>query len=419
MNQKRGWWRLAVGTAVVALTLGMAAPTGAQTSIGSAEVDELAAKGYSWQGWADARAVAPLAGLPHEQEPTSGFARSYVDSVPGSSVAFAAFLYGDEIVEEGIIELAPGGETKNPAVSRCGNPGEHGAGNTIEFGGGGGGGNAVTDCGSQLAATGQSTYGPLVTDGLSVGSISADAKSQMSEGLIVGEALSRLEGIKAGDLSIDSLMSWVKVEYPANEEPKISYQISALGVRNGKDTAIGFGSPSWTLGGSDVPASELVTQFNAQANEVGATASPEQQTWEIDLMAPRVYEPGDVPGRSFTDYSPINKNEILVSGAFLRIRTNNYQCCKNATLENTGFNLALARVRNYIAKTDDSIGDKVLDGGYEADDKSPINTGVDKAPKEQAEPAAAPAVYATLARPVTVRVLAATLAARGMRRADY
>src|SRR5688572_18083404 len=97
MNQKRGWWRLAVGTAVVALTLGMAAPTGAQTSIGSAEVDELAAKGYSWQGWADARAVAPLAGLPHEQEPTSGFARSYVDSVPGSSVAFAAFLYGDEI----------------------------------------------------------------------------------------------------------------------------------------------------------------------------------------------------------------------------------------------------------------------------------------------------------------------------------
>ena len=352
-------------------------------------------------------------------QPAAGFARTYIDSVPGSSAGFGGLAYGDEIVEEGILEIAPGGGQKNPVLNRCGNPGEHGPGKTIEFGGGGAGGVAVTDCKSQLAASGSSTYGPVVSDGFTFGSMYADASSKMIEGLIVGEATSRVSGIQAGELSIDEFMSWVKVEYPANEEPKISYKISALGVSNGKDTAVGAGSPSWSLGGSDIPASEVVTQFNAQANEIGATASPDQQTFEVDLMAPRVYKPGDYPGRSFTDYSPINPNEIAVFGAFMRVRSNNYHCCKNASMENTGYNVGLARVRNYIANTDDSIGGKVLDGGYEADDKSPINVG--DAPggdEEAAAPAPTRAEYATPARPAKTTVLA-TLAARGLRRADY
>jgi hypothetical protein len=392
----------------------MAAPVNAQTAIGSAEVDALAAKGYSWQGWADSRAVAPLAGIPHELQPASGFARSYVDSVPGSSAAFGAFLYGDEIVEEGIIEIAPGGGAKNPTVSRCGNPGEHGPGNTLEFGGGGAGFKAVTDCKSQLAASGQSTYGPLVSDGFSAANMYASASSKMTEGLLVGEATSRVVGFKAGELSIDEVMSWVKVEYAAGQEPKISYKINALGVNNGKDTAVGAGSPSWSLGGSDIPASEVVNQFNTQANEIGASASPEQQTWEVDFMAPRVYKPGDVPGRSFTDYSPINENEIAIFGAFLRVRTNNYHCCKNASLENTGFNLGLARVRNSIAKTDGSIGDTILNDGYEAEDKTPYPTiGGNDEPKESA---AAPAM--AVSEPPARRAQA-TLAGRGLRRADF
>lgn len=379
--------------AVVAV-LSMAAPVGADSIVGSAEVDALAAKGYSWQGWADARGVAPLFGIPHELQPATGFARTYVDSVPGSSAGFAGFAYGDEIVEEGILEIAPGGGQKNPTLSRCGNPGEHGTGGVLEFGGGGVGAKAVTDCKSQLKATGNSTTGPVVTDQLQVSSLFSDAKSTMTEGLIVGEATSRLFGIKAGDLSIESLMSWVKIEFAAEQEPKVSYKISAVGIRSGDEPALDAGAPGWSIGGSDVPASDVVTQFNTQANETGAKAAPDSQTWEVDLMAPRVYQPGDVPGRSFTDFSPINPDEIAVFAPFLRVRSNNYSCCKNASMENVGFNLALARVRNYIFKTNSSIGDKVLDGGYEAEDKTPINTIPKPAPSSAAAftPVAAPAV---------------------------
>ena len=324
-----------------------------------AQADDLEdlAIGQAWRGWSDARLVVPTIGLPYELNPTpTAFSRSYVDAVPGRSSAFSSFYYADEILEEGVFEIGPGGGFRNPTLTRCNNPDAgRGTSGKVEEGGGGVGRKAVTDCSSRLKATGTSNTGPLVTEQLSISDGFTDAKSIASPGHMVGEATARLVGVKAGDLHIGLIESSVKVDYPVGSEPLVSYKVSAINISQGKTSALDAGNKSFTLGGSAIPASQVVDQFNAQANQMGAKAAPDKQTWEIDVLAPRVYKPGETPGRAFGDFSIINPREIAVWAPVVRVRMNNYWCCKNAGGENTGFYLGWARTRNYVDSSAGSV----------------------------------------------------------------
>ncbi|HEV7861600.1 MAG TPA: hypothetical protein VGR20_02830 [Acidimicrobiia bacterium] len=314
--------------------------------------------GQAWRGWADARLVVPSAGLPYELNPTpTAFSRSYVDSTPGRSSGFASFYYGDEIVEEGVFEIGPGGGFKNPTLTRCNNPDAgRGTSGKVEEGGSGVGRKAVTDCTSRLRALSTSNTGPLVTQQLSISDGSTDTKAIASPGHMISEATARLVGVDAGDLHIGSVESWVKVDYPVDGEPLVSYRVSALNIAQGKTTAAQAGSPKgFSIGGSAIPANQLVDQFNAQANQMGATAAPDTQTWQVDVLAPRVYQPGDTPGRAVGDFSVVTPREIAVFAPVVRLRMNNYWCCKNAGGENTGFYLGLARARDYVDGSANSV----------------------------------------------------------------
>ncbi|HET9771416.1 MAG TPA: hypothetical protein VFS16_11040 [Acidimicrobiia bacterium] len=353
MNERRnrrlaGW---ITGTTMIALLLG---------PVGPARADELEdlALGQAWRGWSDARLVVPTAGLPYELNPTpTAFARSYIDTVPGRSSAFASFYYADEILEEGVFEIGPGGGFKNPTLTRCNNPDAgRGTSGKVEEGSGGVGRKAVTDCTSRLKATGNSNTGPLVTQQLTISDGYVDTKATATRGLQVTEATARLVGVAAGDLRIGAIESWVKIEHPIDGEPLVSYKVSATNVASGKTSAVEAGSPKgFSIGGSAVPASQLVEQFNTQANKTGATAAPDQQTWQLDVLAPRVYKPGDTPGRAFGDFSIINPREIAIFAPVVRLRMNNYWCCKNAGGEHTGFYLGWARARSYIDASGNSI----------------------------------------------------------------
>ena len=324
-----------------------------------AQADDLEdlAIGQAWRGWSDARLVVPTVGLPYELNPTpTSFSRSYVDAVPGRSSAFASFYYADEIVEEGVFEIGPGGGFKNPTLTRCNNP-DAGRGTVgkVEEGGNGVGRKAVTDCSSRLKASGTSNTGPLVTGQLSISDGFTEARSIASPGHMAGDATARLFGVNVGDLHIGAVESWVKVDYPVGAEPLVSYKVSVVNISQGKTSAVDAGNKSITLGGSAIPASQVVDQFNAQANQMGSTAAPDKQTWEIDVLAPRVYEPGDTPGRGFGDFSIINEREIAVWAPVVRVRMNNFWCCKNAGGENTGFYLGWARTRNYVDSSAGSV----------------------------------------------------------------
>jgi len=338
------------GATMAALVLSMAPAAHAD------ELEDLAI-GQAWRGWSDARLVVPTAGLPYELNPTpTAFSRSYIDQTPGRSSAFASFYYADEILEEGALEIGPGGGFRNPTLTRCNNPDAgRGTSGKVEEGGGGVGRKAVTDCTSRLRARGTSNTGPLVTQSLSISDGFTDASSVVSAGKLVGEATAHLVGVDVGDLHIGAIESWVKVEYPIGAEPLVSYKVSALNVHQGKTSVLDAANKSFTLGGSAIPASQVVDQFNAQANQMGSTAAPDKETWQIDVLAPRVYSPGDTPGRAFGDFSIINPREIAVWAPVVRVRMNNYWCCKNAGGENTGFYLGWARTRDYIDASANSV----------------------------------------------------------------
>lgn len=342
---------LITGTTMVVLLLGLALPAHAD------DLEDLAV-GQSWRGWADARLVVPTIGLPYELNPTpTAFSRSYIDSTPGRSSAFASFYYADEILEEGVFEIGPGGGFKNPTLTRCNNPDAgRGTSGKVEEGGGGVGRKAVTDCSSRLKALGTSNTGPLSSGPLSISDGYTDTKSIASVGHMVSEATAHLVGIDVGDLHIGAVESWVKVDYPVGEEPLVSYKVSAVNIAQGKTTAAEASSPKgFSIGGNAIPASQVVDQFNAQANQMGATAAPDKETWQVDVLAPRLYKPGDTPGRAFGDFSIITPREIAIFAPVVRVRMNNYFCCKNAGGENTGFYLGLARARDYVDASANSI----------------------------------------------------------------
>ena len=388
-----------IGTTMAAMVLGMVVPAHAD------ELEDLAI-GQAWRGWSDARLVVPTFGLPYELNPTpTAFARSYIDQTPGRSSAFASFYYADEILEEGALEIGPGGGFKNPTLTRCNNPDAgRGTSGKVEEGGGGLGRKAVTDCASRLKARGTSNTGPLVTQNLSISDGFTDASSVVTSGKLVGEATAHLIGVDVGDLHIGSVESWVKVDYPIGAEPLVSYKVSALNITQGKTSAVDAGGKSFTLGGSAIPASQVLDQFNAQANQMGSTAAPDKETWQIDVLAPRVYAPGDTPGRAFGDFSVINPREIAVWAPVVRVRMNNYWCCKNAGGENSGFYLGWARTRDYIDASANSVD--VLNP-QQPDTPS---SGGSITPHNTAAPQAAPAVKASTPAVRTARPASVTAA---------
>jgi hypothetical protein len=369
---------------MAAMVLGMTVPAHAD------ELEDLAI-GQAWRGWSDARLVVPTFGLPYELNPTpTAFSRSYIDQTPGRSSAFASFYYADEILEEGALEIGPGGGFRNPTLTRCNNPDAgRGTSGKVEEGGGGLGRKAVTDCTSRLKARGTSNTGPLVTGQLSVSDGFVDSSSIVTAGKLVGEATAHLIGVDVGDLHIGSVESSVKVDYPIGAEPLVSYKVSALNITQGKTSAVDAGGKSFTLGGSAIPASQVVDQFNAQANQMGSTAAPDKETWQIDVLAPRVYKPGDTPGRAFGDFSIINPREIAVWAPVVRVRLNNYWCCKNAGGENSGFYLGWARTRDYIDASANSVD--VLNPQTES---APSGAGAGLAPHSAAAPQKASPVKA-------------------------
>ncbi|HZI39573.1 MAG TPA: hypothetical protein VFF24_14800 [Acidimicrobiia bacterium] len=372
---------------MAAAVIGLAVPAQAD------ELEDLAV-GQAWRGWSDARLVVPTAGLPYELNPTpTAFARTYIDAVPGRSSAFASFYYADEVVEEGVFEIGPGGGFQNPTLTRCNNPDAgRGTSGKVEKGGNGVGRKAVTDCTSRLKATGTSNTGPLVTAALSISDGYVDTKSVVSPGLLVTEATARLVGVDVGDLHIGLVESWVKIDHATGAEPLVSYRVAVANIASGKTSVVNAGGKAFSIGGSAIPASQVVEQFNSQANKMGATAAPDKQTWQIDVLAPRIYKPGDTPGRAFGDFSIINPREIAIFAPVVRVRMNNYWCCKNAGGENTGFYLGWARARNYIDSSANSVN--VIDTP-----QNPNETGGAIAPP--APPAAASATLPGPRRPVT------------------
>jgi len=151
-----------------------------------------------------------------------------------------------------------------------------------------GGPKATADCPNSTHSEADSTLGPLVSESLSIEGGSSRTTTVKAEDnpLITSESINRVTGVKAGDLSIASVLSWLKVEFSPSAEPKISYRIELGGVNDGKSFS-GASYHGLVLAGQGVGGAELAQQFNEQA-KANKDALKALAGYGLSIFAPRV-----------------------------------------------------------------------------------------------------------------------------------
>lgn len=263
------------------LVLGMVPAVGAQSD---EEFFKLAGR-RNWLSFADARPVSPFFGIPGELRPGAPFARSYLDASPGRSECFAALYYPDEVVEEGVLQTT--GRYENKTMARTNNP-DVGAGTKQEVAPFGMAGPHATtnnptrtECSSEAASAVTPSPEVMVDGGFAKTHAVFDGDK-----LLTDEAISRVTGVTAGAIRIAVLETHLKLEYPLEGEPTVTYAMTIAGVENAGQPVAGFGGAGVTLAGEKVAGRELIDQFNAEVAKGGAALKEQAWADHITLVAP-------------------------------------------------------------------------------------------------------------------------------------
>ncbi|HEX6380805.1 MAG TPA: hypothetical protein VF180_06150 [Acidimicrobiia bacterium] len=271
------------------LVLGMVPAVGA---VSDEEFFKLAGK-RNWLSFADARPVSPFFGIPGELRPGAPFARSYLDASPGRSECFASLYYPDEVVEEGVLQTT--GHYENRTLARSQNP-DVGRGTKQEVAPFGMAGPHATtenptrtECFSEATSAVTPAPGELMVDG-------GYAKTHAvfdGDKLLTDEAISRVTGVQVGAVRIALMETKLKLEYPLDGEPKISYAMTIAGVENAGEPVAAFGGAGITLAGQEVAGRDVIDQFNAEVAKGGAALK--EQAWAnyIQLVAPTTTKDDD------------------------------------------------------------------------------------------------------------------------------
>lgn len=271
------------------LVLGMVPAVGALTD---EEFHKLAGQ-RNWLSFADARPVSPFFGIPGELRPTAPFARSYLDASPGRSECFASLYYPDEVIEEGVLQTT--GQYENRTLARSQNP-DVGRGTKQEVAPFGMAGPHATtenptrtECFSEAASAVTPAPGEVMVDG---GYARTHAVFDGDQ-LLTDEAISRVTGVQAGPVRIAFMETRLKLEYPLEGEPTVTYAMTIAGVENAGEPVAGFGGAGITLAGQKVAGRELADQFNAEMAKAGAALK--EQAWAnyILLVAPTTSKDDD------------------------------------------------------------------------------------------------------------------------------
>jgi hypothetical protein len=273
--------------ALAALALGMVPAVSGAASSDDAEFFKLAGQ-RNWLTYADARPVSPYFGIPGELRPTAPFARSYLDASPGRSECFASLYYPDEVVEEGVLQTT--GHYENKTMARSNNP-DLGRGMKQEFAPFGRPGPHATtenpsrtDCNSEALSGAAPAPDQLMVD---AGYAKTHAVFDRDK-TVTDEAVSRVEGIRAGPLRIGNLETVLKLDYHLEGEPTISYAMSIVGLEVDGNPVANVGGKGIVLGGQQVAPRDLIDQFNDQVGKNGAALKDKAVADYLRLVAPRV-----------------------------------------------------------------------------------------------------------------------------------
>jgi hypothetical protein len=146
---------------------------------------------------------------------------------------------------------------------------------------------AKAECTSPLAGTASGTWGRYLSKDFSIEGSSSDTSNKViDDNHIVTETTNNVFGLKVGPLSIDKVISWLKVEYKPSSEPLISYKIEMAGINDGQKQT-GLGGTGLLLAGQGVPGGDFTKQFNTQVKG-GQSAFKTLGTYGLRVLEPRV-----------------------------------------------------------------------------------------------------------------------------------
>jgi hypothetical protein len=253
-----------------------------------------------------------------------------VGATEGKCEARGAGYYLGEELEEGVLGAgaAPpdagdvSGGYKNPTLSRAAAPNLDPSGNALSTPGvrnyfppgneivpiphKGDGPRWTADCASDTKGT-ASGY-QFDGSGFKVAGSTSSGEVDKSDGSYTGTARSLIQGIE-GAGNLDAISSSMQVTNKPGREPKITYRISFFDSETADSS---LGRNGFVVSGTDIPASEFVAQFNAQAKSVSG-ALEAIGPLGFQLLAPSVGESTD--GGRFEIVAPVIQG---VAGSHLR-----------------------------------------------------------------------------------------------------
>lgn len=276
---QRAWWR--------GLTLALLASSATLGAI----VPAAAAEGQSitYATEVQSRAFETYQQLPYEinQGAPSGWTGIYWQGSPACRAISG-------LVDDGslgdIVTLFTDQTYQNPTRMRAGNQ-AGGLPERAEFGARPGP-HALAACPAPESGVGSATTGGYVSEQVSIESATSKSTAEKLDGepTVINEALTRLQGLHLGEVSIRHLESWIRVEWRLEQEPVISYRMVLSGlVTDGTEVWSNDDHGSLILQGQNVGGSEFVEQFNEQT-KAHESDLEELGTYRLRLLEPRVYE---------------------------------------------------------------------------------------------------------------------------------
>lgn len=146
---------------------------------------------------------------------------------------------------------------------------------------------ATAECTSPTSGTAAGTWGRHLSKDFSIEGSSSDSSNKVvDDNHIVTEATNKVFGLKVGPLSIDTVISWLKVEYKPSAEPVISYKIELAGISDGQKQT-GLGGTGIALAGQGLMGGDVAKQFNSQAKG-GQSAFRTLGKYGLRILEPRV-----------------------------------------------------------------------------------------------------------------------------------
>jgi hypothetical protein len=145
---------------------------------------------------------------------------------------------------------------------------------------------AKSECASPTSGTASATWGRYLSEQFSFEGSSSDTTNKQVDDTLVTETTNKVHGLKVGKLSIGTVLSWLKVEYKASEEPTISYRIELSNVTDGQSNS-GAGATGIALAGQGLAGKDVPQQFNGQAKG-GEGSFKTLGKYGLRLVEPRV-----------------------------------------------------------------------------------------------------------------------------------